>query len=99
MRKHDLLYMLKINNISITENQLRRYVEYGFLTGERVGLQQSGVIACYPEDSLEIIKEIKTLRSEKYKLKRYHLYLVLEGIPCFLGKIKKTLVGILQRTN
>jgi DNA-binding transcriptional MerR regulator len=88
MNRRELLDNLE--ELDLTENQLRKYVHLGLLKTKRIssGLRKAGSI--YPGDSIEIIKDIKKLQTS-HSLKDILFILYFKGYEIDLEKLKQQL--------
>jgi DNA-binding transcriptional MerR regulator len=79
-----------IEDLGITENQLRKYVQHGLLKTMRTSQGPGKVNAIYPEDTINILEEIQKLQ-KKYALKDILFILFFKGTHVNYKKVQQRL--------
>lgn len=95
MLKEELLERVREHGISISSSMIERYVEYGLIVGNRIGLGfPQGVVTHYDErtiDAIVLIDKLKSSRICKHQ-KDYIFILYWKGYQVQLDKLKARLI-------
>jgi hypothetical protein len=93
MLKEEILMLAEQNHILLTESQLRRYIQYGLIITTKISKGKGqGVTTLFPNNTIEIVKEIEKGREHGFAARELIYYLFTNGFLVDFKKFKKSLL-------
>jgi hypothetical protein len=97
MLKEEILTQAERNNIQLTDSQLRRYIQYGLiLTTKNSKGKGQGVTTIFPNNTIEIIKEIENGKKFGFSNRELIYFLFTKGFLVDFKKFKKSLLNDIE---
>lgn len=97
MLKEEVLMLAEQNHIQLTESQLRRYIQYGLIITTKISQGKGqGVTTLFPNNTIEIVKEIEKGKSNGFAVRELIYYLFTKGFLVDFKKFKKSLLNDIE---
>jgi hypothetical protein len=97
MLKEEILMQAEQDNIQLTESQLRRYIQYGLILTTKISKGKGqGVTTIFPNNTIEIIKEIEKGKKLGFATRELIYFLFTKGFLVDFKKFKKSLLNDIE---